>query len=128
VPELAALKGRDEDAFEARARTVREDGGWVDAGENDNALLQTLTRTPGSLGVFGFSFLGQNRDRVKAATVNGVPPSIAAISDGSYPLARSLYLYVKKDSLQRVPGLRPYLAEFLSDAASGKGGYLTDQG
>jgi phosphate transport system substrate-binding protein len=60
--------------------------------------------------------------------VNGVAPSIAAISDGSYPLARSLYLYVKKDSLQRVPGLRPYLAEFLSDAASGKGGYLTDQG
>jgi phosphate transport system substrate-binding protein len=63
LPVMAALKERDEDAFQARARTLREDGGWIDSGENDNALLQTLTRTPGALGVFGFSFLGQNRDR-----------------------------------------------------------------
>jgi phosphate transport system substrate-binding protein len=128
VPAMAALKEKDGDAFEARARRLREDGGWVDSGENDNALLQTLTRTPGSLGVFGFSFLGQNRDRVKAATVNGVAPTTEAIAAGEYPLARTLYLYVKKSSLDRVPGLRPYLAEFLSEAASGKGGYLPDQG
>jgi phosphate transport system substrate-binding protein len=128
IPAMAALKERDEDAFQARARTLREDGGWVDSGENDNALLQTLTRTPGSLGVFGFSFLGQNRDRVKAAAINGVQPTTAAISNGDYPLARTLYLYVKKNSLGRTPGLRPYLAEFLSEAASGKGGYLVDQG
>ncbi len=128
IPALAALKEQDEDAFKARAHTLREDGGWVDAGENDNALLQTLTRTPGSLGVFGFSFLGQNRDRVKAATVNGVAPSTETIADGSYPLARTLYLYVKKQHLQRTPAIRAYLAEFLSDAASGKGGYLADQG
>jgi phosphate transport system substrate-binding protein len=128
LPVMAALKERDEDAFQARARTLREDGGWIDSGENDNALLQTLTRTPGALGVFGFSFLGQNRDRVKAAAINGVPPTTAAISSGDYPLARTLYLYVKKNSLERTPGLRPYLAEFLSEAASGKGGYLVDQG
>ena len=128
IPSLAALKKQDEDAFKARAHRLREDGGWVDAGENDNALLQTLTRTPGSLGVFGFSFLGQNRDRVKAATVNGVAPTAEAIADGSYPLARTLYLYVKKQHIQRTPAIQAYLAEFLSDAASGKGGYLADQG
>lgn len=128
IPALAALKDSDEDAFKARAGTLREDRAWTDAGENDNALLQTLTRTPGSLGVFGFSFLGQNRDRVKPATIGGVAPSAEAIADGSYPLARSLYLYVKKASLAGKPAIRLYLAEFLSDAASGKGGYLTDQG
>lgn len=128
VPAMAALKEQDEDAFQARARTLREDGGWIDSGENDNALLQTLTRTPGALGVFGFSFLGQNRDRVKAAAIDGVQPTAAAIADGSYPLARTLYVYVKKNALERTPGLRPYLAEFLSEAASGKGGYLLDQG
>jgi len=128
IPQLSALKKSDEDAFKQRAGSLREDGSWIDAGENDNAMVQILTRTPGALGVFGFSFLGQNRDRVKAATVNGVQPSTQAIADGSYPLARTLYLYVKKAHLQTKPAIRPYLAEFLSDAASGKGGYLTDQG
>lgn len=128
VPVLAALAESDEDAFQARASRLREDRAWTDAGENDNALLQSLTRTPGSLGVFGFSFLGQNRDRVKAASVDGVQPSGETITDGRYPLSRTLYLYVKKARLADKPSLRPYLAEFLSDAASGKGGYLADQG
>lgn len=128
LPAMAALKERDGDAFKARANRLREDGAWIDAGENDNAMVQTLTRTPGALGVFGFSFLGQNRDRVKAATVNGAAPSMETIADGSYPLARSLYLYVKKDAVAARPGLRQFLQEFLSEAASGKGGYLVDQG
>lgn len=128
IPAMAALKESDEDAFKARAGRIREDGAWIDSGENDNAIVQTLTRTPGALGVFGFSFLEQNRDRVKAATVGGAAPTAQAISDGSYPLSRALYLYVKKDSLQRKPALRRFLAEFLSDAAAAPGGYLTDQG
>lgn len=128
LPVMSALSEADGDAFEARAGALREDRAWTDAGENDNALLQTLTRTPGSLGVFGFSFLGQNRDRVKAASIDGVAPTFEAISEGRYPLARSLYLYVKKAHLRDKPALRLYLAEFLSDAASGKGGYLADQG
>jgi phosphate transport system substrate-binding protein len=128
LPQLAALSKSDKDAFEARAGALREDRAWTDAGENDNAMVQTLVRTPGSLGVFGYSFLGQNRDRVKPATVNGVAPTTEAITEGRYPLARSLYLYVKTAHLQRKPAMRLYLAEFLSDAASGKGGYLADQG
>jgi phosphate transport system substrate-binding protein len=128
LPALAALAKSDEDDFKARSSRLREDRAWTDAGENDNALLQTLTRTPGALGVFGFSFLGQNRDRVKAASIDGVQPTAETIADGGYPLARTLYLYVKKARLESKPAIRPYLAEFLSDAASGKGGYLADQG
>ena len=128
LPALAALQKSDEDAFKQRTHALREDGGWVDAGENDNAVLQTLTRTPGSLGVFGYSFLEQNRDQVKAATIGGVEPSPATIADGSYPLARSLFVYVKKAHIGVTPGLREFTQEFLSDAAAGRGGYLQDRG
>ncbi len=125
---LAALKASDEDAFKARSHTVRSDGLWVDSGENDNAIVQTLEKTPHSIGVFGYSFLENNMDKVKAAKIEGVAPSFATISDGSYPLSRSLFLYVKKSSVGVTPGLREYLDGFVADAATGKGGYLQSRG
>ncbi len=128
VPAAAALAESDEDRFEAVAHTVREDGAWVDSGENDNAILQTLTRTPGSLGVFGFSFLEQNMDTVKAETIDGIMPSAETIGNGTYPLARSLYIYVKKAHIGVIPGLQQYIQEFMSDASAGRGGYLQDRG
>ena len=128
IPAVAAVEDQDEDRFEALAHTVREDGAWIDSGENDNAILQTLTRTPGSLGVFGFSFLEQNLDTVKAETIDGIAPSPQTISDGSYPLARSLYIYVKKAHIGVTPGLQEFLIEFTSEAAVGRGGYLQDRG
>ncbi|WP_122468205.1 substrate-binding domain-containing protein [Brevundimonas lutea] len=128
VPAAAAIETSDEDRFEALAHTLREDNAWIDAGENDNAMVQTLTRTPGSLGVFGYSFLEQNLDSVKAASINGVSPSFETISDGSYPLARSLFIYVKKAHIGVTPGLNEFLQEFLSDASAGSGGYLQDRG
>lgn len=128
LPALAALKASDEGAFKARAHTLRNDGAWIDAGENDNAIVQTLTRTPGALGVFGYSFLENNADKVKAAKVNGVAPEMAAISDGRYPLSRSLYIYVKKNALAAKPNLQAYVRAFVSDAASGRGGYLLERG
>ena len=127
-PMLKAMKKADEKRFKSLAGSMRRDGRWVDAGENDNAIVQTLTRTPGTLGVFGYSFLEQNADQVKAATINGVAPSRRAIADGSYPLARSLYVYVKKAHLPVTPGLRDFVKELASDAASGRGGYLADRG
>ena len=126
IPALAAIE--DEDRFEALAHTVREDNAWIDSGENDNAIVQTLTRTPGSLGVFGFSFLEQNLDTVKPETIDGVAPTLATIADGSYPLARSLYIYVKKAHVGVTPGLEQFVQEFLSDASAGRGGYLQDRG
>lgn len=128
VPAAAALAESDEDRFEAIAHTLREDGAWIDSGENDNAIVQTLTRTPGSLGVFGFSFLEQNLDTVKAETIDGVEPNADTIASGAYPLSRSLYIYVKKAHVGVTPGLQQFVQEFLSEGAAGRGGYLQDRG
>lgn len=128
IPGLAALAESDEDRFETIAHTVREDGRWIDSGENDNAIVQTLTRTPGALGVFGYSFLEENMTSVKAASIRGVQPNATTIADGSYPLSRSLYIYVKISHLQTTPGLEGFVEEFLSDAAAGTDGYLADRG
>jgi phosphate transport system substrate-binding protein len=100
----------------------------VDAGENDNAIVGTLTKTPGSLGVFGWSYLEENMDKIKGASVNGVKPSPNTIADGSYPLARSLYIYVKKANIGVTQGLQEFVNEFVSDAATGRGGYLQSRG
>jgi phosphate transport system substrate-binding protein len=128
VPAMAALKKANEDQFKEKTHTLRKDGAWVDAGENDNAIVQTLEKTPAAVGVFGYSFLENNMDKVKAATVDGVAPTFDTISNGSYPLSRSLYIYVKKANVGVTPGLREYLDAFVSDAATGKGGYLQQRG
>ena len=128
IPVVAALKDSDEDRFEVIAHTLREDGRWIDSGENDNAIVQTLTRTPGALGVFGYSFLEENMSTVKAASINGVAPTAVTIADGSYPLSRTLYIYVKISHLDTTPGLNDFIEEFLSDAAGGPAGYLQDRG
>ncbi len=128
IPALAALAGSDKDRFETLAHTLREDGAWIDSGENDNAIVQTLTRTPGSLGVFGYSFLEQNLDTVKAETIDGVTPNADTIASGAYPLSRSLFIYVKKAHIGVIPGLQQYVQEFLSEGSAGKGGYLADRG
>ncbi|MEL7028592.1 MAG: substrate-binding domain-containing protein, partial [Pseudomonadota bacterium] len=96
VPCLAELEETDEDAFETIARTLREDGLWIDAGENDNSIIQTIIQTPSVVGVFGFSFLDQNADQIKAASVGGVEPTLANIAAGRYGISRSLYFYAKR--------------------------------
>ncbi len=127
-PTADAIRSDNEKLFKAKVDPLREDGGWVDAGENDNAIVGTLTKTPGALGVFGYSFLEENTDKVKGASVNGVRPTPNTISDGSYPLSRSLYIYVKKSMVGVTPGLKEFVEEFVSDAATGRGGYLQGRG
>ena len=100
----------------------------VAALKSDKTRFETLTRTPGSLGVFGFSFLEQNMDTVKAETIDGVAPSAETIADGTYPLARSLYIYVKKAHVGVTPGLEQFVQEFMSEGSAGRGGYLQDRG
>ena len=128
VPAAAALAESDEDRFEAIAHTLREDGRWTDMGENDNVIVQTLGATPGSVGVFGYSFLEENLTSVRAASIDGVAPSAATIADGTYPLSRTMFIYVKIDHLQTTPGLAEFVEEYLSDAAAGPNGYLADRG
>jgi phosphate transport system substrate-binding protein len=107
---------------------IREDGRFVEAGENDNLIVQKLGANPAAYGIFGFSFLDQNADKVQGATIAGVEPTFENIADGAYPVSRSLYFYVKKAHVGVIPGIEEYLAEFTSDRASGEDGYLLDKG
>lgn len=127
-PANEALRASNEKTFKQKVDVLREDGAWVDAGENDNAIVGTLTKTPNSIGVFGYSFLGENADKIKGASINGVKPTEATISNGTYPLSRSMYIYVKKSMIGITPGLQEYVEEFVSDSATGKGGYLQGRG
>lgn len=120
-PCLAEVERDTPNLFRARAHELREDGHWIDAGENDNALVQTLINTPTALGVFGFSFLEQNTDKVAAVSIDGIFPSRRTIRSGDYPVVRDLYLYLRGDDETGIAG---YALEFASDEASGLGGYL----
>jgi len=107
---------------------LRDDGHYIDTGENDNLIVQKLTASPRQLGIFGYSFLEQNEDKVQGAHINGVAPDFDSIAAGKYPVSRPLYFYVKNAHVGRVPGIREYVAEFMSDAAVGEFGYLADSG
>ena len=126
-PEIKALKG-DKNAFRSISDAMREDGVFVETGENDNLIVQKLQANPNSVGIFGFSFLDQNADVIKGAKVEGVEPTFDAIADGEYGVSRSLYFYVKKAHIVVVPGMQEFVAEFVSDKAYGQEGYLTDKG
>ena len=127
-PDLAALKSKDKNEYKRVCRAVREDGAYVDAGENDNLIVQKLIANPDAIGVFGFSFLDQNSDVIQGSLIDGVAPSFDAISDGDYPVSRSLYFYVKDAHVALVPGIREYVREFTSEDAVGDEGYLADRG
>lgn len=125
---VKALKKKDKNAYKALCHTVREDGVFVEAGENDNLIVQKLQANPSALGIFGFSFLDQNIDLVQGSKIGGVAPEFEAIADGSYPISRSLFFYVKKAHVGKVAGIRDFLAEFTNEAAFGEDGYLTEKG
>jgi len=131
---MEALKKSDKSRYKALCRSVREDGAYVEAGENDNLIVQKLQANTNAIGVFGYSFLDQNTDTLQAFPVAkkagaiAQSPEFEAISDGSYPISRSLYFYVKKAHVAVIPGIQEYLGEFTSDKATGDLGYLTDRG
>jgi phosphate transport system substrate-binding protein len=127
-PWIAAIKDKDEAKFKSVCHTIREDGRFIEAGENDNLIVQKLKANPNAVGVFGYSFLEQNADSVKGSTVDGKVPTFEAIADGSYPVSRPLYIYVKKAHVGSIPGIREFLAEFTSAKAMGPEGYLADKG
>ncbi len=111
-PAMKALKDSDEKKHKQICTQIREDGAYVDAGENDNLIVRKLEANPQAIGVFGFSYLDANRDKLKDVPLNGVEAKYETVADGSYPGARPLYLYVKKAHLQAVPGLKAYVAAF----------------
>jgi phosphate transport system substrate-binding protein len=127
-PWIKALKDKDESAYKTVCHSIREDGAYVEAGENDNLIVQKLEANPKALGIFGFSFLDQNTDKVNGIKVQGVAPEFEAIAAGQYAISRPLYFYVKKAHVGVIPGINEFLEEFSSEKAWGPEGYLTDKG
>ena len=127
-PDVAALEAKSKDEYLKRCHSVREDGGYVEAGENDNLIVQKLVANHDAFGVFGYSFLDQNSDKIQGNTVGGVEPTFENIAGGRYPVSRSLYIYVKNAHVASIPGMQAYVTEFTSEKAFGEYGYLADKG
>jgi len=125
---VKALKKQDKRAYKALCHTIREDGAYVEAGENDNLIVKKLVANPNALGIFGFSFLDQNADKVQGSKIGNKAPTFENISSGAYPISRALYFYVKQAHIKTIPGVAEYLSEFVSEHAFGPDGYLADKG
>ena len=125
---IAKMEDENEDKFKSVCHSMREDGPFVEAGENDNLIVQRLAQDPETMGIFGYSFLMENEGQIQAASINGVEPTPENISAEDYPVARSLFFYIKQAHVGVVPGIQEYVAEFTSEGAWGDNGYLVDVG
>ncbi len=125
---IKAMKKSDKNGYKALCHTVREDGAYIEAGENDNLIIKKLQENPKALGIFGFSFLDQNSDVIQGALVEGVEPDFDLIADGEYPVSRPLYFYGKAAHVGVIPGLAEFMEAFTSEDAYGEDGYLSDRG
>lgn len=128
LPGMADLQKADAAKWTEVCSRMRQDGPFVEAGENDNLIVQRLESDPNSVGIFGYSFLFENSDKLKDVKINGVPANFDTIADGSYPVARPLFFYVKNAHRDVIPGLKEFLAEYVSDEAMGPDGYLAERG
>jgi phosphate transport system substrate-binding protein len=127
-PWLNTLRGQDEKRFKRLCHTLREDGAFVEAGENDNLIVQKIEANRNAIGIFGFSFLEENLDKLRGSKIDGVEPTYETISSGKYPASRPLFIYVKKAHIGVIPGLQEFVNEYVSDKALGEEGYLSDRG
>jgi phosphate transport system substrate-binding protein len=127
-PEVVAIKSADSDKYTAICHTIREDGAYIEAGENDNLIVGKLQANPNAVGVFGYSFLEENSDVIQGSTVEGSLPTFENIASKEYNVSRSIFFYVKKAHVGTIPGIKEYLNEFLSDKAMGDFGYLPEKG
>ena len=125
---IAALEDADEDRFEAVCATMREDGAFIEAGENDNLIVQRLQANPAAFGIFGFSFLEENRDAISGNSIGGIEPEFDSIASGDYGVSRSLFVYVKNAHVDVIPGMREFIAEYTSDGSWSPEGYLAGIG
>ena len=125
---FAATEKTDADKFKLNCTKVREDGPYVETGDNPNLIVQKLEANPNTIGIFGYSYVEENSDRLKSFTVNGVAPSFETVSSFKYAGSRPLYVYVKLQHVRAVPGVREFLAEYSKESTWGKGGYLSRLG
>lgn len=127
-PWIKSLKTADEGQFKRVCHTVREDGAFIAAGENDNLIVQKLEANPTAVGIFGYSYLEENEDKLAGSAIEGVSPTFETIASGQFPASRPLFIYVKKAHIGVIPGIREFIAEYVSDKAIGEYGYLADRG
>ena len=125
---VKAMKKKDKKAYKGICHGVREDGAYIEAGENDNLIIQKLANNPNAFGVFGYSFLDQNTDVIQGSPISGVVPTFDSIADGSYPASRGLYVYAKKEHMGVIPGMTEFMELYLSDDIAGADGSLGDAG
>jgi phosphate transport system substrate-binding protein len=129
---LRDMKDADEKngtkSYEAVWKSLRQDGAYIDAGENDNLIVQKLEANPNAIGIFGYSFLEENTAKIKSIQVGGVEASYESIASGKYPGSRSLYIYVKKAHIGVIPGIKEFIAEYVSPKTIGEDGYLVKKG
>ncbi|MEX1994182.1 MAG: substrate-binding domain-containing protein [Steroidobacteraceae bacterium] len=125
---LKSLKDVDEQRHKQVCTTMREDGAFVEAGENDNLIVQKLAANKSALGVFGYSFLEENLNALHGSMIEGVAPDFETISSGRYPVSRAMFVYVKKAHVGVIPGMKEFIAEYTSEKAFGEDGYLADKG
>jgi phosphate transport system substrate-binding protein len=127
-PGMAAVKKSNEAKYKAICTGMREDGAFIEAGENDNLIVQKLEANPGTVGIFGYSYLEENANLLKGIALNGVAPSYDSISSFKYPGARPLYIYVKNAHVGAIPAIKAFVAEFTKESAFGPRGYLRQAG
>ena len=127
-PAMAAMKKTNEARYNQICKTIRSDGAYVDAGENDNLIVQKLEMNPGTVGLFGYSYLEHNDKRLKGLALNGVQPTYETIASFRYPGARPMFMYIKNAHLRAIPGIRAYAAEFVREGTFGPKGYLRPAG
>ncbi len=125
---IASMKALDKKAFEKAWKSIRKDGAYVEAGENDNVIVQKLEANKNAVGIFGYSFLEENASKLRGATINGVSPDYDTISSGKFPGARPLFFYIKKQHVGVIPGMDKFVAEYVSAKAMSKDGYLARKG
>jgi phosphate transport system substrate-binding protein len=125
---MAALKKADEAKYKAICHGLRQDGGYIEAGENDNLIVQKLASNPNTLGFFGYSFLEENPGKLKGVAIGSIMPTYESISSFKYPGARPLYIYIKNAHANAIPAVRAFAAEFTKESTFGPGGYLRKAG
>ena len=124
---LAETSGNDDWVNENCSR-MRTDGPFIEAGENDNLIVQRLNTDPNALGIFGYSFLYENTDTLIDVKLNNVDAEIETIASGEYPLSRPLYFYVKDAHRGVIPNLQEFVTEYMSENALSSTGYLSERG
>ena len=127
-PAMVALKKTDENKYKSICTKLREDGAYVEAGENDNLIVQKLAANPNALGIFGYSYLEENADKIKGVPIQGVSATYDNIASFKYPASRPLYVYIKAQHMKAVRGMKEFLAEYTKESTWGKGGYLARRG